>query len=32
MSNFGAFDVKILSKIFDIKAHKFVKIKIYSKP
>ena len=31
MSNFGAFDVKMLSKIFDFKAHKFVKIKILLK-
>ena len=29
MSNFGAFDVKILSKILDFKALKFLKIKFW---
>lgn len=32
MSNFGAFDVKIKSEIFDFKTLKFTKIKIKQKP
>ena len=32
MSNFGAFDVKILGKIFDFKTLKFLKIKFWQKP